>query len=117
MSIIILGTWLPELQRWCIAYRPDDLMMVNNIKGIYMVAKLFLTKLFITQTEVTGIINLHMCIISTIFYRAMLLPFLNCPIISLVVFLTKIEVISIINLGMRIIFTIMTSQIQEFRSQ
>ena len=28
LSTIILGTWLPELQRWCIAYQPDDLM--NN---------------------------------------------------------------------------------------
>ena len=33
LSIIILGTWLPELQRWCIAYRPDDLMMVNTNNG------------------------------------------------------------------------------------
>ena len=33
MSTIILGTWLPELQRWCIAYQPDDLMMVNTNNG------------------------------------------------------------------------------------
>ena len=33
LSIIILGTWLPELQHWCIAYQPDDLMMVNTNNG------------------------------------------------------------------------------------
>ena len=34
LSIIILGTWLPEeLQRWCIAYQPDDLMMLNTNNG------------------------------------------------------------------------------------
>ena len=33
MSIIILGTWLPELQHWCIAYQPDDLIMVNTNNG------------------------------------------------------------------------------------
>ena len=33
MSIIILGTWLPELQHWCIDYQPDDLMMVNTNNG------------------------------------------------------------------------------------
>ena len=27
--MLLLGAWLPELQRWCVAYKPNDLMMVK----------------------------------------------------------------------------------------
>ena len=28
-----LGTWYPELSRWCLAFRPNDLMMCNTNNG------------------------------------------------------------------------------------
>ena len=32
-NLCFLGTWLPELERWCTAFRPNSLMMVNTNNG------------------------------------------------------------------------------------
>nr|XP_047122448.1 uncharacterized protein LOC124805945 [Hydra vulgaris] len=33
LGILFHGTWLPEIKRWCLAYRPDDIMFNNTNNG------------------------------------------------------------------------------------